>query len=151
MSDLKHARALLDAAERDYSALRGMRDPAVFADEIFGFHAEQAVEKLLKALLALLGQTYPATHDLARLVDMLKAHDVEAARFDELVEYNPLCRSISLWCQRSWRDATRPKHGCPTRGSAAGRGSAAAGRYRAVMKGRYLIEKLKGCQFSPPR
>lgn len=89
MSDLKQARALLDAAERDYSALRGMRDPAVFADEIFGFHAEQAVEKLLKALLALLGQTYPATHDLARLVDMLKAHDVEAARFDALVEYTP--------------------------------------------------------------
>ena len=89
MSDLKQARALLEAAERDYSALRGMGDATVFADEIFGFHAEQAVEKLLKALLALLGQTYPATHDLARLVDMLKAHDMEAARFDELVEYTP--------------------------------------------------------------
>ena len=89
MSDLKQARALLEAAERDYSALRGMKDTTVFADEIFGFHAEQAVEKLLKALLALLGQTYPATHDLARLVDMLKEHDVEAARFDELVEYTP--------------------------------------------------------------
>ena len=89
MSDLKQARALLEAAERDYSALRGMGDAAVFADEVFGFHAEQAVEKLLKALLALLGQTYPATHDLARLVDMLKEHDAEAARFDELVEYTP--------------------------------------------------------------
>ena len=89
MSDLKQARALLEAAERDYSALRGMEDAAVFADEIFGFHAEQAVEKSLKALLALHGQTYPATHDLARLVDMLKAHDAEAARFDDLVEYTP--------------------------------------------------------------
>ena len=89
MSDLKQARVLLEAAERDYSALRGMGDTIVFADEIFGFHTEQAVEKLLKALLALLGQTYPATHDLARLVDMLKEHDVEAARFDELVEYTP--------------------------------------------------------------
>lgn len=89
MSDLKQARALLEAAERDYSALRGMGDATIFADEIFGFHTEQAVEKLLKALLALLGQTYPATHDLVRLVDMLKAHDVETARFDELVEYTP--------------------------------------------------------------
>lgn len=89
MSDLKQARALLEAAERDHSALRGMGDTTVFADEIFGFHAEQAVEKLLKALLALLGQTYPATHDLIRLVDMLKEHDVEAARFDEFVEYTP--------------------------------------------------------------
>lgn len=89
MSDLKQARALLEAAKRDYSALRGMGNADVFADEIFGFHAEQAVEKLLKALLALLGQPYPATHDLARLVDMLKEHGEEAARFDELVEYTP--------------------------------------------------------------
>ena len=42
MSDLKQARVLLTAAERDISALRGMADAAVFADEIFGFHAQQA-------------------------------------------------------------------------------------------------------------
>ena len=42
MSDLKQARALLEAAERDYSALRGMGDTTIFADEIFGFHTEQA-------------------------------------------------------------------------------------------------------------
>lgn len=49
MSDLKQARALLEAAERDYSALRGMGDTTVFADEIFGFHAEQAVEKVAQS------------------------------------------------------------------------------------------------------
>ena len=49
MSDLKQARVLLTSAERDISALRGMADAAVFADEIFGFHAQQAAEKLLKA------------------------------------------------------------------------------------------------------
>ena len=65
MSDLKQARALLEAAERDYSALRGMGDTTIFADEIFGFHTEQAVEKLLKALLALLGQTYTTTKHLS--------------------------------------------------------------------------------------
>ena len=46
MSDPKQARVLLEAAERDISALRGMGDAAVFADEIFGFHAQQAAEKL---------------------------------------------------------------------------------------------------------
>lgn len=89
MSDLKQARALLEAARRDYSALRGMGDATIFADEIFGFHAQQAAEKLLKAWLALLGRTYPITHDLARLADMLKARDAEAARFEELAEYTP--------------------------------------------------------------
>ncbi len=76
MSDLKQARVLLTAAERDISALRGMADAAVFADEIFGFHAQQAAEKLLKAWLALLGETYPTTHDLDRLLAMLRACDV---------------------------------------------------------------------------
>ena len=89
MSDLKQARVLLMSAEQDISALRGMADVAVFADEIFGFHAQQAAEKLLKAWLALLGETYPTTHDLARLLAMLRERDVEATRFNELVEYTP--------------------------------------------------------------
>ena len=89
MSDLKQARVLLMSAERDISALRGMADAAVFADEIFGFHAQQAAEKLLKAWLALLGETYPTTHDLARLLTMLRESGVEATRFNELVEYTP--------------------------------------------------------------
>ena len=37
----------------------------------------------------LLGETYPTTHDLARLLAMLSVHDVEATRFNELVEYTP--------------------------------------------------------------
>ena len=87
MSDPKQARLLLAAAERDFAALRGMEDATVFADEIFGFHAQQAIEKLLKAWLALLGETYPLSHDLASLLDMLSAHDPDIARFDELVDY----------------------------------------------------------------
>ena len=87
MSDLEQARMLLAAAERDHPALHGMDDPAVFADEIFGFHAQQAVEKLLKAWLASLGETYPLSHDLASLLDMLSAHDPDIARFDALVDY----------------------------------------------------------------
>ena len=43
MSDPKQARLLLTAAERDFTALRGMEDATVFADEIFGFHAQQAI------------------------------------------------------------------------------------------------------------
>ncbi|MDE0524647.1 MAG: HEPN domain-containing protein [Boseongicola sp.] len=89
MIDSGQARALSDAAERDISALRGMGDAAVFADEIFGFHVQQAAEKLLKAWLALRGQTYPLSHDLAALLDMLSVGGVDVADFDELVDYTP--------------------------------------------------------------
>lgn len=37
----------------------------------------------------MLGETYPATHNLARLLEMLNTHDVETEGFDELVEYTP--------------------------------------------------------------
>ena len=69
MSDLKAARVLVEAAERDIAALRGMGDASVFADEIFGFHTQQATEKLFKAWLALLGDTYPLTHNLEQLLE----------------------------------------------------------------------------------
>lgn len=87
MSDLKQAHVLLAAAERDFYALQGMQDATVFADEIFGFHVQQAAEKLFKAWLALLGETYPSTHDLARLVEILKAQEAAVSVFDNLVEY----------------------------------------------------------------
>ena len=89
MSDPKQARVLLEAAERDVSALRGMGDAAVFADEIFGFHVQQAAEKLFKAWLALLGETYPMTHDLTELLEMLTSPEPDAARFDVLIDYTP--------------------------------------------------------------
>ena len=87
MSDLKQALLLLAAAERDSSALHGMGGPDVFADEIFDFHAQHAVEKLLKAWLASLGETYHLSHDLASLLDMLSARGLDIERFDELVDY----------------------------------------------------------------
>jgi len=38
---------------------------------ILGFHAQQAVEKLLKALLSQQGLKYPLTHDLEKLIRLL--------------------------------------------------------------------------------
>lgn len=71
MSDLEHARLMLDAARRDLAAVAGMADACVFAEEIFGFHAQQAVEKALKGWLSLAGVLYPRTHDLEQLFAML--------------------------------------------------------------------------------
>ena len=89
MSDPKQARVLLEAAQRDVSALRGMGATAVFADEIFGFHAQQAAEKLFKAWLALLGETYPLTHDLSELLELLMTREPDATSFDALIDYTP--------------------------------------------------------------
>lgn len=65
MSDQEHAESILEAARRDLRALRAMDDVVAFSDEIVGFHAQQAVEKALKAWLAYLGVPFPKTHDLA--------------------------------------------------------------------------------------
>ena len=59
MNERENAAALLAMAEKDLRALSGMKDPEVFAEEVFGFHAQQAAEKALKAWIAALGQEYP--------------------------------------------------------------------------------------------
>ncbi|MCU0913712.1 MAG: HEPN domain-containing protein [Planctomycetes bacterium] len=50
-----------------------MADPAVFSEEIFGFHVQQAVEKALKAWLCAVGAPFPKTHDLDELGILLEA------------------------------------------------------------------------------
>jgi HEPN domain-containing protein len=41
-------------------------------DQIFGFHAQQSCEKLFKALIAANNQTYPFTHSLEKLGEILE-------------------------------------------------------------------------------
>lgn len=87
-NDQEHARALLEMARNDARALSGMKDPNVFADEIFGFHAQQAVEKALKAWCAHRGITYPLTHDLSELLALLRDDGCEVKAFDDLLRLN---------------------------------------------------------------
>lgn len=89
MADSDEALHLLAAARKDWRALTGMADPSVFADEVFGFHAQQAVEKALKAWLAALGVEYPRTHDLSLLLEGLREDGQPVGPFDGLVEFNP--------------------------------------------------------------
>jgi HEPN domain-containing protein len=72
MPDIKQAAAMLRIAQRDLAALQGMADAAVFADEIFGFHAQQAIEKCLKAWMCALGLNYPFSHHINRLLVLLR-------------------------------------------------------------------------------
>jgi HEPN domain-containing protein len=76
MKDPEHAKMMLKAAANDFRAIEGMTDPEQFSDEIFGFHAQQVVEKSLKALLSMAGIAYPKIHDLEALFSLLNDHSV---------------------------------------------------------------------------
>jgi len=58
MNGPSEAAHLLRLARKDHQAMRALSDPKVAAIETFGFHAQQAVEKALKAWLDLSGQLY---------------------------------------------------------------------------------------------
>jgi len=88
-ADHNEAQSLLLAARKDWQALDGMRDETVFADEIFGFHAQQAVEKTLKAWLALSGVEYPRTHDISLLLSALRLQEQDVDVYYDLLEFNP--------------------------------------------------------------
>lgn|GEM_PF-220556 len=45
---------------------------------MLGFHAQQAVEKALKAVLSGAGQAYPRTHNLVMLLELLRTVEIEA-------------------------------------------------------------------------
>ena len=72
-------------ARHDFVALGAMRDPTTFAEEIFGFHAQQAVEKALKAWLIFAGADYPKTHDLRLLLDLLDRAQQDVSAFRHLM------------------------------------------------------------------
>ncbi|MEO0396062.1 MAG: HEPN domain-containing protein [Cyanobacteria bacterium P01_A01_bin.137] len=88
MKDLKLARALLKAAYRDLKALNAMLDSNVFAEEIFGFHVQQAAEKSIKAWLSALGDVFPFTHDLNILLTRLEGFECDVSPFRELLLFN---------------------------------------------------------------
>ena len=74
MASLEAARVLLAKARQDEYVLERFVADANAADETFGFHAQQAAEKLLKAVLAGHGVVYPRTHRLGDLLDLAREH-----------------------------------------------------------------------------
>jgi hypothetical protein len=62
------AQVLLIKASEDESALQATGNP----DAVLGFHAQQAVEKLLKALISAHSAPFELTHNLLRLATALQ-------------------------------------------------------------------------------
>lgn len=92
MNELDHAYSMMEMAGSDIKALQGMLEldnaRSFFTDEVFGFHAQQAVEKLLKARISSLGGVYAKTHDIMNLLNALSDLGEETSEWKNLVDLN---------------------------------------------------------------
>ena len=94
MSDHDEAVEMLNVAARDVRGLKAMLDAEVFADELFGFMAQQAVEKCLKAWLCEIGEIYPRTHSLAQLVTLLADRGEDVGDLIDFDEFTPFAGAL---------------------------------------------------------
>jgi len=94
----QHEQALLltKKAAEDMTLLGEILSSPNVSDEIFGFHCQQACEKLLKAMLSHIGIAYPRTHNLRLLMDLLAdagcALPTDYIELDILTPYGTLFR-----------------------------------------------------------
>jgi len=84
------ATMLLDAAREDAKAVRALSGLPDISDAILGFHAQQSVEKALKAVLSSNGVAFRRTHDIAELLDLITDYGLPSPPFAEFLdELNP--------------------------------------------------------------
>jgi HEPN domain-containing protein len=78
-------------AKEDATAVREFAGNPEISDGIIGFHAQQAVEKWFKAVMAFHAIPQARIHDLGRLLQILENNGIElpanADRLDELTIY----------------------------------------------------------------
>lgn len=100
MKQREQALLLLRKAREDEDLLLEILNSERVSDEIFGFHCQQAAEKLLKALLADFGVDFPRTHNLRLLMDLLGDTGFhlpdELVNLDFLTPYGTLFRYENL-------------------------------------------------------
>jgi len=106
------AALLARKATEDAVALREFAANTEIADSVLGFHAQQAIEKWLKAVLARHAVDFEYTHDLRHLIALVEDASVEfpfdtpavvrlteyavPLRYDELLDAAPLNREVAL-------------------------------------------------------
>ena len=112
------ARVLARKAEGDAKATCRLASDPEIDDEAVGFHAQQAIEKWLKAVLVFHGMEEVRTHDLGRLLELLRDAGVELPpdadhvdeltiyavpmRYDELLDVEPLERDAAMTLVEKW-------------------------------------------------
>ncbi len=87
-TDLAHR--FLELADRDIKVFRKLVGDREIDDAVIGFHAQQAVEKCLKAVLARHEVAIRKVHDLHALMDLLADQRLPLPPMrNEIVELNP--------------------------------------------------------------
>ena len=90
MTPAQHAQLLMDKAGEDIHVLAALRDDAAASDAIWGFHAQQAVEKLLKSMLIRREIRFPFTHRLLELADLMPTgQQALLNRYELLLDLTP--------------------------------------------------------------
>lgn len=111
-SSFDHGRGLLAKARDDFFVVRRLAGDTDAPGWVLGFHAEQAVEKALKAVLSSAGIAYPRTHNLVMLVELLRQAQqplpTHFSDFGKLVPYGVVLRYEDIPddepppCEPSW-------------------------------------------------
>lgn len=123
------AALLARKASDDATAMRELAGNSEISDEIVGFHAQQAVEKWLKAVIASRAEDFEYTHDLRHLLALAgidegnPPFDIREAvnlteyavplRYEDLLDTEPLDRDATLNLVDDvgrWADAQVPAH-----------------------------------------
>ena len=96
-----HSRELAELffgkARQDEFALDKLVSDPASPDEVIGFHAQQAVEKMLKAVLVLHAVRLGKIHEIAQLLALLRENHIPyPAEFEELGPSLTLCRRLSV-------------------------------------------------------
>jgi len=104
----EHAKLLLQKSAEDQYVLERLIGDVDAPDAVIGFHAQQAVEKLLKAVLTSRSIRYGRRHDLANLVDLLDEHGIPMPPVaEELSGLTPY--AVELRYDQPPLDAEEPK------------------------------------------
>jgi HEPN domain-containing protein len=72
MSPSEQSQMLMRKAAADEALVEKVFADSDIADEVVGYHCQQAAEKLLKARLAALAVNYPKTHNLQTLIELIE-------------------------------------------------------------------------------
>jgi HEPN domain-containing protein len=83
---LRVARDMLTLAERDRDAMQVLIAAGSIDFSVIGFHAQQSVEKALKAVMAVRGITFPRSHDLIELQALFQLTEITCPLPSETLE-----------------------------------------------------------------
>jgi HEPN domain-containing protein len=107
VANLEEAKAFAKMASEDLIAGQCSNVPYSIC-----FHAQQAAEKYLKAMLAFYGKPIPKTHDLSRLVALCAEVDQSFAGFSDAaqelnlfgveIRYQPSKEEAEKRCPEAW-------------------------------------------------